>query len=54
MHLRSMHVRACNDLSSFRFVTHLVQLPAKALKNVVLVDLENGLALVEDGVHNHA
>lgn len=34
--------------------THLVQLPAKALKNVVLVDLENGLALVEDGVHNHA
>lgn len=34
--------------------THLVQLPAKALENVVLVDLENGLALVEDGVHNHA
>lgn len=34
--------------------THLVQLPAKALKNVMLVDLENRLALIEDGMHDHA
>lgn len=34
--------------------THLVQLPAKTLKNVMLVDLENGLALVKDGMHDHA
>lgn len=34
--------------------THLIQLPAEALKNVVLVDLENRLALVEDGMHDHA
>lgn len=34
--------------------THLVQLPAEALKNVVLVDLENRLALIEDGMHDHA
>lgn len=33
---------------------HLVQLPAEALEDVVLVDLENGFALVEDGVHDHA
>lgn len=34
--------------------THLVQLPAEALKYVMLVDLENRLALIEDGVHDHA
>lgn len=34
--------------------THLVQLPAEAFKDVVFVDLENWLALVEDGVHDHA
>ena len=35
-------------------LTHLVQLPAKALKNVMLVDLENRLALIEDSMHDHA
>lgn len=34
--------------------THLVQLPAEALKNVMLVDLENRLALIEYGMHDHA
>lgn len=34
--------------------THLVQLPAEALKYVMLVDLENRLALIEDSVHDHA
>lgn len=34
--------------------THLIQLPAEALKYVVLVDFENRLALIEDGVHDHA
>lgn len=33
--------------------THLVKLPAETLKYVVLVDLENRLALIEDGVHDH-
>lgn len=33
---------------------HLVKLPAEAFKNVMLVDLENRLALVEDRVHDHA
>lgn len=34
--------------------THLVKLSAKTLKNVMLVDLENRLALVEDSVHDNA
>lgn len=34
--------------------THLVQLPAEALKDVVFVDLENWFALIEDSVHDHA
>lgn len=34
--------------------THLVQLPAEALKYVMLVDFENRLALIEDGMHDHA
>lgn len=34
--------------------THLVQLPAEALKDVMLVDLENRLALIEDCMHDHA
>ena len=34
--------------------THLVQLPAEALKYVMLVDLENRLSLIEDGMHDHA
>ena len=29
-------------------------MPAEALEYVVLVDLENRLALVEDGMHDHA
>lgn len=29
-------------------------MPAKALKNVMLVDFENRLALVKDGMHDHA
>lgn len=33
---------------------YLIQLPAEALKDVVLVDLENGLSVVEEGVHDHA
>lgn len=40
---------ACSNKS-----THLVKLPAETLKNVMLVDLENRLALVEDSVHDHA
>lgn len=32
--------------------THLVQLPAEALKNVMLVYLEDGLALIKNGVHD--
>lgn len=39
---------ACSNKS-----THLVKLPAETLKNVMLVDLENRLALVEDSVHDH-
>lgn len=35
-------------------IFYLVQLPAEALENVMLVNLENRLALVEDGVHDHA
>ena len=34
--------------------THLVQLPAETLKNVMLVDLEYRLALVEHSMHDDA
>ena len=34
-------------------IFYLVQLPAEALENVMLVNLENRLALVEDSVHDH-
>lgn len=33
--------------------SHLVKLPAKTFKNVMLVDWENRLALVEDSVHDN-
>lgn len=34
--------------------SHLVQLPAETLENILLIDLEHRLSLIEDCVHDHA
>lgn len=42
------------DIEHFRVSSHLVQLPAEALKNFLLIDQEHGLPFIKDCMHDHA